>query len=82
MFEQTGNHLSLGIQLTEVATQNAQLEHGTTEWSKGAAMPSDGGDVDEECLDGGRVRGVCEFQDEAEGGVFQIIRAEHLQGNC
>ena len=82
LFEQTGNHLSLGIQLTEAATQNVQFGHGTPEWSKGAAMSSGGGDVDEECLDGGRVGGVCEFQDAAEGGVFQIIRAEHLQGNC
>ena len=44
-------------------------------------MSSGGGDVDEDCLDGSSVGGVCKFQDAAEGGVFQIIRAEHLQGN-
>ena len=81
LFEQTGYHLSLGIQLTEAATQNVQIGHGTTKWSKGVAMSSGGGDVDEDCLDGSRVGGGSEFQDAAEGGVFQIIRAEHLQGN-
>ena len=69
LFEQTGCNSSLDIKLTTVATQNVQLQQCASKWSKGAAMStcSDmcSGDLVEECVNRGRIAGVCEFQDEA-----------------